>query len=159
MILVVSTLSLCNFVVDKEGSISDVKALTKNGYGTEQEVMRLVKIGPKWTPAIQYGRPVKAYRKQPITFIVEGDGFEIISKEKYVFYTGIDNPITITAGKVKADNLYVTISQGCIVSLGKGNYIVKVSKPGRAMIEIYNAKKGNKEIGAASFEVRPVSQP
>lgn len=58
------------FIVDKEGNISDVKALTNHGYGMEEEAVRAIKKGPKWTPAIQNGRQVKAYRKQPITFVV-----------------------------------------------------------------------------------------
>jgi len=61
------------FIVDKEGNISDVKSLTDNGYGMEGEAVRVIKSGPKWTPAIQNGRQVKAYRKQPITFVVQGD--------------------------------------------------------------------------------------
>jgi len=61
------------FVVDKEGNISDVKPLTNNGYGMEQEAVRVIKKGPNWTPAVQNGRQVKAYRKQPITFVVTGD--------------------------------------------------------------------------------------
>ncbi|MFI5185288.1 MAG: energy transducer TonB [Chitinophagales bacterium] len=59
------------FVVDMEGNVSDVKALTRNGYGMEDEAMRVIKKGPQWKPAIQNGRNVKAYRKQPITFLIE----------------------------------------------------------------------------------------
>jgi protein TonB len=58
------------FIVDKEGNISDVKALSNHGYGMEEEAVRVIKRGPKWEPAIQNGRQVKAYRKQPITFVV-----------------------------------------------------------------------------------------
>lgn len=58
------------FIVDKEGNISDVKALSNHGYGMEDEAVRVIKRGPKWEPAIQNGRQVKAYRKQPITFVV-----------------------------------------------------------------------------------------
>jgi protein TonB len=36
----------------------------------EEEVMRVIKRGPKWIPASQNGRLVKAYRKQPVTFVV-----------------------------------------------------------------------------------------
>ncbi|MCC7402516.1 MAG: energy transducer TonB [Chitinophagaceae bacterium] len=59
------------FVVDKDGNISDVKPLTNFGYGMEDEAVKVIKKGPKWTPAIQNGRKVKAYRKQPITFVVQ----------------------------------------------------------------------------------------
>ena len=58
------------FVVDKEGNISDVRGLTNHGYGMEAEVIRVIKKGPKWSPAFQDGRRVKAYRKQPVTFMV-----------------------------------------------------------------------------------------
>jgi len=65
--------TVVQFVVDKEGNISDVRALTNHGYGMEEEAMRTIKKGPKWNPAVQNGRQVKAYRKQPITFQVSGE--------------------------------------------------------------------------------------
>jgi protein TonB len=58
------------FVVSKDGSISDVKALTNHGYGMEAEAIKVIKKGPAWVPAVQNGRSVNAYRKQPITFQV-----------------------------------------------------------------------------------------
>jgi len=58
------------FIVDKEGRISDMKALTNHGFGMEQEVIRVLKRSPRWLPAIQDGRKVKAYRKQPISFSI-----------------------------------------------------------------------------------------
>ena len=61
---------IVQFVVDKEGRISDIKPLTKNGFGMEEEVIRILRRSPKWIPALQFGRNVKAYRKQPITFMV-----------------------------------------------------------------------------------------
>ena len=65
--------TVVQFVVDKEGNISDVRALTNHGYGMEDEAMRVIRKGPKWTPAVQNGRQVKAYRKQPITFQVQSE--------------------------------------------------------------------------------------
>ena len=64
---------LVQFVVDKEGNVSDVKALTSYGYGMEDEAMKAIKKGPKWIPAEQNGRKVKAYRTQPIVFQVTGE--------------------------------------------------------------------------------------
>jgi len=58
------------FVVDIEGNVSDIKALTNLGYGMEQEAVRVLKKATKWEPAIQNGRKVKAYRRQRITFQV-----------------------------------------------------------------------------------------
>ena len=62
------------FIVDKEGNISDVKALTNHQYGMEEEAVKVIKMGPQWLPAVQNGHPVKAYKKQAITFrIGKGD--------------------------------------------------------------------------------------
>jgi protein TonB len=58
------------FVVDKEGNVSDIKTLTKHGYGLEEEAIRVLRKAPQWEPAIQNGVKVKAYRQQVITFDV-----------------------------------------------------------------------------------------
>ncbi len=59
------------FVVDTEGNVSDIKALTAHGYGLEEEAIRVLRKASKWEPAIQNGVKVKAYRKQVIIFQVE----------------------------------------------------------------------------------------
>jgi periplasmic protein TonB len=61
------------FVVDKEGNVSDIKALTNHGYGVEEEAIRVLKKAPKWQPAIAGGFQVKAYHKQVIVFEVLED--------------------------------------------------------------------------------------
>jgi protein TonB len=61
------------FIVSTDGSISDVKALSSHGYGMEEEAVKVIKKGPAWVPAVQNGRQVKAYRKQPITFVVTSE--------------------------------------------------------------------------------------
>jgi len=62
---------IVKFVVSKDGTISDVNGETKFGYGMEDEAIKIIKRGPKWKPALQNGRNVNAYRRQPITFVVE----------------------------------------------------------------------------------------
>jgi protein TonB len=62
---------IIQFVVDLEGNVSDIKPLTGHGYGMEEEAVRVLKKATKWEPGIQNGYPVKAYRRQPITFIIE----------------------------------------------------------------------------------------
>ena len=58
------------FIVDKEGGLSDFKALTNHGFGMEDEALRVIKQSPKWQPALQNGKKVTAYRLQPITFVL-----------------------------------------------------------------------------------------
>jgi GldM C-terminal domain/Gram-negative bacterial TonB protein C-terminal len=144
--------TMIQFIVDKDGKLSEFTPLTKMGYGMEQEVIRVLKLSGTWNPAIQNGKPVKAYRRQPITFQVEADGFNITSSTPFILYTGVENEITVQADKVKASDLRLTISQGNIKAGMDGKYIAHVDKPGRAVIILWDNKK-NKEIGAASFEV------
>ncbi|MBC7947923.1 MAG: TonB family protein [Chitinophagaceae bacterium] len=61
---------LVQFVVDIDGNVSDIKALTSHGYGLEQEAIRVIRKSKKWEPAFQNKQHVKAYRTQPITFDV-----------------------------------------------------------------------------------------
>lgn len=60
--------AIVQFIVDRLGNVSDIKPLTKLGYGIEDEAVRLIKLSGNWKPAVQNGREVKAYRKQSITF-------------------------------------------------------------------------------------------
>jgi len=57
------------FIVDKEGNVSDVVAISgpEQG-GLREEAIRVIKKSGKWTPAVQNGRYVKAYRSQPVIF-------------------------------------------------------------------------------------------
>ena len=61
------------FVVDKDGSLINIEAITNPGYGTVEEVLRLIKASPKWTPGIQNGKTVKSWRTQNISCHVEGN--------------------------------------------------------------------------------------
>jgi len=64
---------IIEFVVDLDGSMSRIKALTSLGYGMEEEAIRVIKKAGKWSPAIWQGEPVKAYRRQQITFDITGE--------------------------------------------------------------------------------------
>lgn len=57
------------FIVDREGNVSEVEALSgpTNG-GLREEAIRVIKKSGRWEPAVQNGRKVKSYKKQPITF-------------------------------------------------------------------------------------------
>ena len=56
------------FVVEKDGSIEHVKVLKGLGYGCDEEAIRLIKAMPKWSPAMQDGKPVRVYFTMPIKF-------------------------------------------------------------------------------------------
>ncbi|MDB5195987.1 MAG: hypothetical protein JWP88_357 [Flaviaesturariibacter sp.] len=53
-----------------DGTIEEIKPLTNLGHGMEDEVIRTMRLSPKWVPARQNGRDVRSYHKQTITFII-----------------------------------------------------------------------------------------
>lgn len=59
------------FIVDKEGNVSDVEAITMKGTKLAEVAVNAIRKGPKWKPAQQNGRFVKAFREQPIQFKIE----------------------------------------------------------------------------------------
>ena len=56
------------FVVDKDGSITEVKAVKGIGAGCDEEAVRVIQGSPKWKPGKQRGRAVKVRMILPITF-------------------------------------------------------------------------------------------
>lgn len=56
------------FVIDKEGNITEVKAIKGIGAGCDEEAVRVIKNAPKWKPGKQRGKPVKVKMVLPINF-------------------------------------------------------------------------------------------
>ncbi|MEO9849854.1 MAG: energy transducer TonB [Reichenbachiella sp.] len=56
------------FVVDKQGRLTEVQAIKGIGGGCDEEAVRVVKNTPQWSPGKQRGRPVKVRMVLPITF-------------------------------------------------------------------------------------------
>jgi protein TonB len=56
------------FVVDKDGSVTDVTPIKCLGAGCESEAVRVVSMSPKWNPGAQKGQPVRVIYTVPITF-------------------------------------------------------------------------------------------
>jgi hypothetical protein len=55
------------FIVEKDGSISDIKNIRDIGFGTGEEAIRVLKICPKWIPGKMNGEPVRVMYSLPIT--------------------------------------------------------------------------------------------
>lgn len=57
---------LLQFVVEKDGSLSNINILQDLKYGTGEEAVRVLKNSPKWKPGIQNGKPVRTQFTLPI---------------------------------------------------------------------------------------------
>jgi len=56
------------FIVEKDGSISDVKPVLSVHPLLNKEAVRVVKSMPKWTPGKQNGKPVRVRFNLPVMF-------------------------------------------------------------------------------------------
>lgn len=58
------------FVVEKDGSITDVRILRGVGGGLDEEAIRVVESMPSWTPGRQRGQAVRVQFNLPIRFVL-----------------------------------------------------------------------------------------
>jgi len=56
------------FVIEKDGSLTDIKVIKGIGSGCDQEAVRVLKNAPKWTPGRQQGKTVRVRKSIPILF-------------------------------------------------------------------------------------------
>jgi protein TonB len=59
---------ILTFVVEKDGSLTDIKAVKDPGYGLADEAIRVLKLSPKWKPGSQNGRNVRVQYTIPVNF-------------------------------------------------------------------------------------------
>ncbi len=57
-----------SFVVDTDGSVTDIKILRGIGAGCDEEAIRVLKLLPKFSPGKQRGVPVKVQMQLPVNF-------------------------------------------------------------------------------------------
>ena len=57
-----------NFVVEHDGSVTNVKVMRSLGGGCDEEAVRVVKSMPKWKPGKQRGKPVRVSYNLPVNF-------------------------------------------------------------------------------------------
>lgn len=56
------------FVVDRDGSITNVKVVRQRHPALDKEALRVIKAMPKWIPGRNNGQPVKVTYTLPVTF-------------------------------------------------------------------------------------------
>ena len=56
------------FIVEKDGTLTDIRVTRKLGHGLDEEAIRILKESPKWSPGIQEGKAVRVKYNLPISF-------------------------------------------------------------------------------------------
>jgi TonB family protein len=60
------------FVVEKDGSITNIELENDIGGGCGEEVIRIIELMPKWKPAKKNGQTVRSWLTLPVKFKMEG---------------------------------------------------------------------------------------
>lgn len=59
---------IISFIVEKDGSISDIRIIRSLGFGCDEEAVRVIKLMPKWKPAKQREKNVRYQYILPVRF-------------------------------------------------------------------------------------------
>jgi TonB family protein len=62
---------ILTFVIEKDGSVSDIKVLRGIGSGCDEEAVRAIKASPKWIAGRQNGKKVRTQFSVPVQFALE----------------------------------------------------------------------------------------
>lgn len=68
----VEGIAVVQFVIEKDGSIKEVNVIRGICQSIKDEVTRVVKSFPKWSPGYQDGQPVRVLYTLPVKFKLEG---------------------------------------------------------------------------------------
>ena len=82
------------FIVDKDGSIDDVKTLRGVNPDLDAEAIRVIKMMPRWEPGTHKGNPVRVKYTVPVMFRLTPESVEKIDEMIVVGYRTPDAPVT-----------------------------------------------------------------
>lgn len=82
------------FIVDKDGSIDDVKILRSVNPDLDAEAIRVIKMMPRWEPGTHKGKPVRVKYTVPVMFRIPSEPVEKIDEMIVVGYRTPDAPVT-----------------------------------------------------------------
>jgi TonB-dependent SusC/RagA subfamily outer membrane receptor len=105
------------FIVNTDGSVSDVQATTMKGTRLAKISVNAIKTGPKWIPASQNGHTVAAYRLQPVT---------LTNPEKPKNNFADEKPVTFTPPVI--DKVFTKIDQPAGFPGGQASWLKYISR-------------------------------
>src|SRR5690606_22728300 len=98
-----------SFVVEKDGSLTDVKVLRGIGYGCDEEAVRVVRNSPKWMPGKQDEKPVRVSYVMPIVFRLNAEPSQ---QTDTVYFKNTPGSIQETAIRTKSGGPPLLILDG-----------------------------------------------
>ncbi|MGI6242037.1 MAG: TonB family protein [Prevotella sp.] len=94
---------IVQFIVQKDGSISNVKVVRSIDPLLDAEAVRVVSGMPKWTPGKMKGKPVNVHYTIPISFQLSGDKETTETKKEVIIKSGEAYILVDGVEKTKAE--------------------------------------------------------
>ncbi|WOK07391.1 TonB family protein [Imperialibacter roseus] len=94
------------FVVNKNGTVSDAKVIKGIGSGCDEEAIRVVTSSPEWTPALQRGKKVRTRMILPVFFTLDGN----VELEVPATPTIVGEPLKVTIKKSEQNGSQTVIT-------------------------------------------------
>lgn len=146
----------------KQEFTANIGGLRTSQGGVIKVTLPATSPGPKTVSGIvNMKKPDGSVVETPVKFeyIVAPPSLSVSATKMNVFYIGVDNPVSISAGGVSPDQINVSISNGSISRSGN-EWIVRPESPGKASVSV-SAKLGDrmKSMGAVEYRVKNVPDP
>lgn len=95
----------CQFVIDTDGTPTDIKVVRSVDPALDAEAMRVIGIMPKWKPGMQRGQKVRVQYTLPINFSLMNDG----KSKPASAINDLPNPVIFVDGERMPDNFNLKI--------------------------------------------------
>ena len=110
------------FIIDKEGNVTNSKVTRSVDKDMDAEAIRLVKAMPKWKPGMQKGKAVAVKYTVPVVFRLEGgktvnSQVNVSSKMSEFSVQGMNNPLYIVDGKEVTSSILSALDVNKIESM------------------------------------------
>ncbi len=146
----------------KQSFTANIGGLRTSENGLIKVTLPATSPGPKVvTGTVNYKKPDGTMAETPVKFeyIVAPPSLSVSATKMNVFYIGVDNPVSISAGGVSPDQISASITNGSISRNG-AEWVVRPDSPGKASVSV-SAKLGDrmKPMGAVEYRVKNVPNP
>jgi gliding motility-associated protein GldM len=146
----------------KQSFTANIGGLRTSENGIIKVTLPASSPGPKTvTGNVNFKSPTGEMKSYPVSFdyIVAPPSLSVSATKMNVFYIGVDNPVSISAGGVSPDQISASITNGTISRNG-AEWLVRPAAPGKASVTV-NAKLGDrsKSMGTVEYRVKNVPSP
>jgi TonB family protein len=134
-----------SFVVETDGTLSDIKVERKLGGGTDEEAVRVIEESPKWIPGVQNGQRVRVKYNIPISFSLT-PGTDAFGMAKGLSINKAGNGYIII-GNPKSETPPLYIIDGVKVKPSETSPLSSVKQEDIASIEVLKDETATKLYG------------